>query len=434
MTIGDLSLVTKTLQSMLEQRLELHAGATVVVRAVPPDILTEDASGELLGLYLYHVTEEPYFKSQAPTSSSVPPIQFTPMALNLHYQITARSKDSEQGVFNEQRYMSIAMKAMHDFAILTESSVVDPAKGRLFDASGLDGKDVRLQISLQPISHTESLQFWNTSSKHPRFSAYYVVSIVMLDPERATARSTRVLSYGVQSFVGKEPHLDGSVSIAQVTYGGTMRKLELRPAVVTIGDPTARVTFVGSGFVGDEVALQLRSRRFAEQTGDGDVAEDPTWPLTNDATTVELLSPKTTMSGLVVMPGMYSARIRVRSIKSTPAGPRAFDATSNETPFVMAPRIDAIVPSGAHYTLQGWRFALPPTTSPTVTVLPLDVRLFVGGEGLARVDGTAPLAGGQFSASANALEFLPATKPVGPTSVRVVVDGAESMPFWWVPT
>ncbi|CAN5744796.1 hypothetical protein BH09MYX1_BH09MYX1_08510 [soil metagenome] len=429
MTIGDLSLVTKTLQQMLEQRVSLYEGDKVQVRAVPPDILTEDSSDELIGLYLYHATEEPYFKSQAPTLGGSPQIQLTPMALNLHYQITARSADTEQGVFHEQRYMSIAMKAMHDFAILTEGSVVDPAKDRPFYLSGLDGKDIRLQIALQPISHMESLQFWNTSSKHPRFSAYYVVSVVMLDPERATSRTSRVLSYGVQSFVGTDPHLDGSVSSAQLTFGGVTRKIELRPAVLSIGDPTARATFYGSGFVGDAVALQLRSRRFAEQTGGSDTAEDPTWPITNTATTVDVSS-KETMNGLVVFPGMYSARIRVRSTKDTPAGPRAFDITSNETPFVMAPRIDAVVPKGSGFTLEGWRFALPPDAS--ATAAPLDIELYIGGERLLQVDPTKPLADRQFHATAEALEFLLATKPVAPVGVRVVVDGAESMPFTWV--
>lgn len=432
MTIGDLSLVTKTLQHMLEQRLALYEPGTVLVRAVPPDILTEEGHGDGLGLYLYHATEEPHFKSQAPISSNVPPIQFTPMALNLHYQITARSADSEQGVFNEQRYMSIAMKAMHDFALMTDNSVVDPAKGRLFMTSGLDGKDVRLQIALQPITHTESLQFWNTSSKHPRFSAYYSVSVVMLDPERATSRTSRVLSYGIQSFVGSGPRLDGSVSIAEITHAGVTQIVELRPAVLSMNDPKSRATFYGSGFVGDGVVLQLRSRRFAEQTGGSDTAEDPTWRITNTATTVVVVS-KEKMNGLVVVPGMYSARIRVRHTKSTPAGARNFDLTSNETPFVMAPRIDEIVENGAQHTLKGWCFLLPPGSSPAS---PLDVELYVGGERLTQLvapPGSPPvLAAGQFYATEKTLELIPLTTPAGPP-VRVIVDGAESMPFTWTP-
>lgn len=438
MTIADLSIVTRTLLEMIDQRFQNTNISTVTMSALPPDVLTEKASGEYLGLYLYHATEEPYFKSQAPNGSGNPPIQFTPMVLNLHYQMTVfvkRTNDNDEGVFLEQTYMGVAMKAMHDFSMMNENTIVrgpDP----VFKRWGLDGKETHLRVSLLPITHTESLQFWNTSSKHPRLSAYYQVSVVMLDPERLKSRAGRVLRYGIQTFVGHGPHLERSSStIEWIDPDNTKAHALAQPAIAIVGDPKSLATFFGWGFVGDGVFLQLRSPRFAEQTkGDRDVVEDASWAITNTDTTVTV-NVGNTASGLFVVPGMYSARIRVRQTKQTPSGPRAFDLVSNETPFIVAPRIDTITSVGTLYTLTGGMFAWPrdkrPTSDPTIDVLVDGVALEVVRPD-ADLTKPIPVPGkGQFVPEPDKITFALASKPTNPVSIRVIVDGAESAPRWF---
>src|SRR6266496_5901054 len=94
MPLLDLSLATQTLVNLLDRRV--RAGLTTLnlplgplsISALPADKLTGD---ETIGLYLYHISEDPHFKNLAPRSQDEPPVQFRPMGLNLYYQLSAHS-------------------------------------------------------------------------------------------------------------------------------------------------------------------------------------------------------------------------------------------------------------------------------------------------------------------------------------------------------
>src|SRR5712691_8340795 len=115
MPVLDLSLVTTTLLRLLKARVDpLWAGLFPPSPPNPPppainytgvssDKLTGD---QALGLFLYYANEDPYFKNQPPMYQDRPPVRFTPMGLQLQYQLVAHAADlgdPESAVTRSQR-------------------------------------------------------------------------------------------------------------------------------------------------------------------------------------------------------------------------------------------------------------------------------------------------------------------------------------------
>src|SRR5258707_15649928 len=110
----DIALVTETLMNLLRMQIatspEFPKVAPLDVQAVPPDRLTGDHS---IGLYLYHITEDAQYKNLAGPGQDIPPVRFTPMGVNLYYQLTAHSDlpVASTATQNEQTMVGLAIKA-----------------------------------------------------------------------------------------------------------------------------------------------------------------------------------------------------------------------------------------------------------------------------------------------------------------------------------
>ncbi|HVN63329.1 MAG TPA: Pvc16 family protein, partial [Candidatus Binataceae bacterium] len=121
MPLLDLSLVSKTMTNVIEQVLKASPEAPkytpLSVTTLPPDKLTGDHA---IGFYLYHAEEHPTFKNPEPAGLDVPPVRFTPLGLNLYYQLTAHSDIRDTGAEMEQLLMGMAMKALHDYASIND--------------------------------------------------------------------------------------------------------------------------------------------------------------------------------------------------------------------------------------------------------------------------------------------------------------------------
>src|SRR5438132_6833417 len=100
MSLLDLSLVTQTLRTLIEERVKSGADAlynsgvinlitrddiktTVLVSPQPIDEL-RGLGDNVIGLFLYHVMEDPHFKNLPPKSQDRPPVQFRPMGVDLY--------------------------------------------------------------------------------------------------------------------------------------------------------------------------------------------------------------------------------------------------------------------------------------------------------------------------------------------------------------
>src|SRR5262249_9867439 len=88
MPLLDISLVTRTLVSLIDKHVKASSawsGATLRVVPQPPDKLVGQNT---IGLYLYHVGEDAHYKNLPVVENNSLPLRFTPMGLNLYYQLT----------------------------------------------------------------------------------------------------------------------------------------------------------------------------------------------------------------------------------------------------------------------------------------------------------------------------------------------------------
>lgn len=418
----DLALVTQSLISLIDKHVKASPEAPkvvpLVVSPLPPDKLTGDRT---IGLHLYHVTEDPHYKNLPPPSSDQPPIRFTPMGLNLYYHLSGHSDlAGATGLEKEQTMVGLAMKALRDFPVLDDTTAIGGVK--IFPAA-IQNADNRFRIVLQPLPHNEAMTYWTAGTLPMRLSVYYQVSVVLLEPESTKSRTGRVLRYGVFSFVRGAPHLDGSRSTVRFTIPGepTSRTVDVQPAEAPI---TGTVRFFGSDLAGDQTTLLLKSRRFPESI---EVSTD--WGVV--ASDSEVFATIQPLAGSVpVVPGIYSAVVKVTERRTMPDKTvRDFGKTSNEVPFIVTPRITAILPPDAsqRVVVQGGIF------QDAAGIAADAVEVFVGAVKVPLKAG-ATLNPGEFEVmSAGTMRFRYPIAGVNPGHVvpfRLVINGAESAPNW----
>jgi hypothetical protein len=126
-----------------------------------------------------------------------------------------------------------------------------------------------------------------------------------------------------------------------------------------------------------------------------------------------------------VLPGIYSGMLKVITERTLPDGSiRRFEKTSNQAPFAVTPRIDAVNFAAGLGTVTGYNF--DPDLLPGD-----DIQLYLGTDRLERV--TVGPGSGQFRVvDRGKLEFAaPAAAVSGAVlPLRLIIRGAESAPRW----
>jgi hypothetical protein len=417
----DISLVTQTLMSLVDKYVTTSPEAPKVtpldVVAMAPDKLTGDRT---IGIYLYHMTEDPSYKNLPPPSGDQPPIRYTPMGLNLYYLLTGHSDlPSNTGPQTEQTMVGLAMKALRDYPVIDGTTTVG---GVAVFPTALQGTDNRFRIVLQPVQHNEAMTYWTAGSQAMRLAIYYQASVVLLEPERTTSRTGRVLTYGVYTFTRGAPRLDGSRSPVTFTIPGAVKPttVDVQPAEAPTG---GQISFTGSDLAGDQTTLLLKCAAFTDPI---EVGTD--WGVVSTDTTI-LATVQTLAGGVKIVPGMYSAIAKVTDQRLMPDKTlRDFSKTSNETPFVVSPLITAMTPPDPSLRIgvQGGIFQDPAIAADSVEV-------FVGPQKLTRRAG-AVLNPGEFEVvDPKNLGFRFPIAGLNPGTVvpfRLIINGAESAPRW----
>jgi hypothetical protein len=418
----DIALVTDTLMNLLRAQIATSPEAPKVspldVQALPPDRLTGDHT---IGLYLYHITEDPHYKNLEPPGLDVPPVRFTPMGLNLYYQLTAHSDLlGSTGPENEQTMVGLAMKALRDFPMIDDSTQIGGVQ--IFPVA-LQGTTNRFRIVLQPVQPTEAVTYWTAGTLPLRLALYYQASVVLLEPEQSVSRVSRVLTYGVFSFVRGAPYLEGSSNTVQFTLPGaaSATTVESQPAQVPV---SGKFVLFGSDLLGDETTLLISSLKFKDGVEVGSE-----WGVVASDTQIFAVVGMTLGLGTVV-PGMYSVIAKVIEQRVMPdKSVRNFSKTSNATPFVVVPRITAILPPdlSQRVLVQGGVFQ-------DATGIAADaVEVFVGSTSLSLKAGAA-INPGEFEIldAANLRFRYPVAGVASGSTVpfRLIINGAESAPNW----
>ena len=420
MAILNVALVSRVIKRAIEESIKISSAWSPrplpTVSLLPPDKLDEGS----LGIYLYHVMEDPAFKNQPPVSSSSDPVpvRYTPMGLNLYYLITTDARaDTETAMLDAQLLLGIAIKTLHDYPLFSDNTEINTVK--LFEDVGIDKTDTYLKVIMQPTPYNEAVNYWTAGQSPLRLSAYYSVSVVLLEPEDPPSRRGRVLDYGVHTFVAGAPRLTSSYNTLNLNLpDGSTQEIELRPAEVPMG---SRMQLAGVNLNSDDTRLLLANIRW-----DAPIAADFSWGVT--ATDDRLVATvQEQIDGTDILPGVYSAKVQLNESRIMPDGStRVFTQTSNATPFVISPRIDVVgVPDVAgNVTITGFRFEHADIDAE-------DIQVFIDAEELTAWT-AGPLAEGQYRiTNATTLELrLPATVSSGFLAFRLIINGAESAPRW----
>lgn len=435
MPLIDLSLVTTTLLNLLRARVDpLWAGLfppsppnppppTITYTGVSPSTsLTVD---QALGMFLYYASEDPHSKNLPPVYKDQPPVRFTPMGVQLQYQLFAHAADLGDpagAALRAQRLFGLALKTLHDVPSVDRNT----SFGGPIVPTSLQDTDNLIRITKRNIAPNEVSNFWTAGNQAVRLAAYYEVSATMLEPDRPQLLSGRVLRYGVQVFVNGAPRLDTSRATVRFRLPGETsdRTAEVRPGEAAIGE---NISFEGTDLNGDSTTLLIKQSGWKQAQ---EVGLD--WGVVAGVDSV-LAQVHAQASAEDIVPGVYSAAVRVTRIRQMPDGSmRKFPQDSNEVPFTVAPQI-----TNPAYNVVGVAVANIVTITGGIfqhaDVLPENVRVLIGAEPVP-LESTAVLTAGHFEIVSPAqlrIRFPIAGLLSGSTfSLRIIVNGAENSPRW----
>ncbi|MDQ3546107.1 MAG: hypothetical protein M3429_06270, partial [Verrucomicrobiota bacterium] len=231
------------------------------------------------------------------------------------------------------------------------------------------------------------------------------------------------------TFTRGAPRLDGSRANVTFTIPGetSPTTVETQPAEASVRNLVTNtggeIIFFGSDLAGDEVSLLLKNKLFA-----GLVEVGAEWGVTSTEDRIfAVIQPAAGLEK--TLPGIYSAIAKVTTRRIGPDKKiRTFIKTSNETPFVVTPRIDSIsAPSVTGIvTVTGTAFQ--------DAAIPIEaVEVFVGSNKLP-LKGAGPLNPGEFEVlNATTLQFRYPISGIAANETvpfRLIMNGTESAPYW----
>ena len=147
----------------------------ITVTGAAPDAVPRD-DGCQLGMYLFHIDVDRQHRNSFPTGGEAQRVPVQPMALVLHYLLSAVSSD---GYVDEQQAMSIGLKCFHE----------RPFK----DVIAPDGTRQRVTITLDPRTPDDAARLWQATAKPMRLSTAYRVGVTLLEPPSEPRRPQPVL-------------------------------------------------------------------------------------------------------------------------------------------------------------------------------------------------------------------------------------------------
>jgi uncharacterized protein DUF4255 len=422
MPLLDLSLVTTTLTRLLDRYVPLSPvwdGApptTIRITGDPPDLLAKLSEDYKLSLYLYHVEEESSRKNLPAPPGNTPPVRYREMGLNLYYVLTAHGGEQTDPYVREQRLIGIALKAFHDFPILTANTQIGTGPDPFVFPPALRRGSDKLRLVLRPVTMEDLNKLWTATTVALRLSTVYQVSVVLLEAERVTVQPVPVLVPQIEVFPFQPVWIHATESDVTFTLPGetVSRSMTHSPALVAVGE-SFRIR--GFGFSGGAVQVFLQSPFWSapphvEVTG---------WITGTPADTQLELQVASPVSGRDIVPGLYQVYVRNGR------------ATSNFSPVAIAPTIapQTATPPG-----------ISPASGPVGTTITVNggpfsgtdirtVEIYIGSVSLGQVT-TTPGPGAFRVVTDTQIEAaVPSTLPVGPHPLRVVVNGIGTPPMRW---
>ncbi|HSZ02856.1 MAG TPA: DUF4255 domain-containing protein [Terriglobales bacterium] len=202
---------TLTLQAILQNQIvsdpvDIDLTDTTVT-ILPPDKARGNASANQLNLFLYQILPNAAWRNMNDPSQVKPgETGNPPLALTLHYLITAFGKDNDTTLPYGHHLLGKAMSILYDHALLGPDEI-RAATSASFPASDLDKQIERVRITLQPLSLEEISKLWSGLVTQYRLSVGYEVSVMLIDSTQPKKTPLPVLKRKVLSQASLVPPL-----------------------------------------------------------------------------------------------------------------------------------------------------------------------------------------------------------------------------------
>ena len=187
--------VTATIESILGANI--HADPDLndtAMTTLPPDKARGTVTSNQLNLFLYQILPNAAWRNQdysplvKPGESGMPPL-----ALNLHYLITAYGRENDTSQPFDHHLIGRAMSTLYDHALLGPDEIK-----LAFPGSDLERQVERVRITLQPLSVEEISKLWTGFATQYRLSVAYEISVTLIESTQPVKTPLPVLTRGPQ--------------------------------------------------------------------------------------------------------------------------------------------------------------------------------------------------------------------------------------------
>jgi hypothetical protein len=384
--------VTATLRNLLTHGLNSDPElADASVSTKPPDLARDSNTNNQLNLFLYRTEPNPAMGNlplphqTRPGESAEPPL-----ALNLHYLLTAYGRDNDDVLGH--RLLGRAMSLLHDHPLLAAGEIEAALEG-----TDLHQQVERVRITPVPLSTDEMSNLWTTFQSQYRISVAYQLALVLIESTRPVKAPLPVLARADED---QGAYVVGSAAPLLREIRAPNRKPAAEPGdqLLILGErldaESATVRFTSTR---NETPIELAATGDSEQVlqvtlpdADSDAEAPGAWP-----------------------PGIYTVCLVARR-SGLPAW------TTNQVPMALAPRLESISPqetAAGDVTLQ---VSCRPQVRAQQRVALLFGDREIGLGSLADpADATAP----------STLTFEVAGAKPGEHVIRLRVDGVDSIPI-----
>ena len=191
---------TLTLQAILQSGIvsdPADADLTdTTVTILPPDKARGNNNANQLNLFLYQILPNAAWRNMNIPSQVAPgETGNPPLALTLHYLITAFGKDNDTTLPYGHHLLGKAMSILYDHALLGPDEI-RAATAATFPGSDLDKQVERVRITLQPMSLEEISKLWTGLVTQYRLSVGYEASVALIESTQAKKTPLPVLTRG----------------------------------------------------------------------------------------------------------------------------------------------------------------------------------------------------------------------------------------------
>ncbi len=189
--------VTLTVQAILTNGVTSDPDLSdTTVTILPPDKARGNNNANQLNLFLYQILPNAAWRNMNVPAQLKPGETGTPpLALTLHYLLTAFGRDNDTNLPFGHHLLGKAMSVLYDHPLL------GPDEIRAATAVALPGNDLdkqveRVRITLQPMTLEEISRLWTGLVTQYRLSVGYEISVTLIDSTQSRRTPLPVLTRG----------------------------------------------------------------------------------------------------------------------------------------------------------------------------------------------------------------------------------------------